>query len=200
MSSTFWQLLGRDSHRGEASAEPPDVSRSLTRRSLRCPQQDFWDLYRRHRAEIPEALCRSFAISLSRTAINRGLQGSNSLKGLVAMAFASLAENCPGQVVGSRCSLGVPIKLADYQPATFGVTRQSVHTAVSQLKERGIIEKQAGVWMIHDRERLLQECGALNIVRWIRPPQPTQRSSRRTYCCPQCMSRSTTPPCADARG
>jgi len=121
-------------------------------------QEDFWDLYRRH-SEIPEALCRKFAISLSRTTINRGLQGTISLRGLVAMAFANLAENCPGDVFGNGCSLGVPIKLADIA-AYFGVTRQSVQTVVSQLKERGILEKQAGVWMIHDRARLLQERSA----------------------------------------
>jgi CRP-like cAMP-binding protein len=121
-------------------------------------QEDFWELYRRH-PEIPEALCRKFAVSLSRTAINRGLTSSTPLRSLVAMAFASLAENCPGQVSDNGCSIRVPIKLADIA-AYFGVTRQSVQTAVSQLKERGIIEKQSGVWMIHDRDKLLQECGA----------------------------------------
>lgn len=121
-------------------------------------QEDFWELYRRH-PEIPEALCRKFAISLSRTAINRGLQGSTSLRGLVAMAFESLLENCPGETIANRSSIGVPIKLADIA-AYFGVTRQSVQTAVSQLKERGILEKLSGVWIINDRDRLLQECAA----------------------------------------
>jgi CRP/FNR family cyclic AMP-dependent transcriptional regulator len=119
-------------------------------------QDDFWDLYRRH-PEIPEALCRKFALSLSRSATNRGLRGSMPLRSLVAMAFANLAEHCPGEIGDNRCSLGVPIKLADIA-AYLDVTRQSVQTAVSQLKERGILEKQSGVWMIHDRERLMLEC------------------------------------------
>ena len=119
-------------------------------------RDDFWDLYRKH-PEIPEALCRKFATSLSRSTLNRGVQWSNSLKGLVAMAFASLAEHCPGEVFENRCTLGVPIKLADIA-GYLGVTRQSVQTVVSYLKERGIIEKLSGVWVIHDRARLIQEC------------------------------------------
>lgn len=119
-------------------------------------REHFWQLYKRH-PEIPEALCRKFAQSLSRSVRNREIRETMSLARLVAMVFANLSDVCAGATSERGIELAVPITQADIG-AVLGVTRQSVQTAMIYLRSRSLVEKQGGVWIVRDRERLLDIC------------------------------------------
>lgn len=109
-------------------------------------RSDFWELYREH-PEIPEALCRRFALALSGTVRNRELRESRSLKQLLWMALSNLQETCTGQISGDWCELSIPLTQSDLA-AYFGVTRQSVQAAVTQLKSEQLVQQQAKVWRV----------------------------------------------------
>lgn len=110
------------------------------------PQADFWSLYRRY-PEIPEALCRKFALSLSRMVRNRELRETLPLRQLVLMALQNLADISASPAEGEWRPISIPLTQSDIA-ACFGVTRQSIQTVVSQLKSEGIVDRRDRVWFI----------------------------------------------------
>jgi CRP-like cAMP-binding protein len=110
------------------------------------PQADFWLLYRRY-PEIPEALCRKFARSLSRMVRNRELRETLPLRQLVLMALQNLADMSSTTTDGVWRAISIPLTQSDIA-ACFGVTRQSIQTVVSQLKAEGIIDRRERVWFV----------------------------------------------------
>ncbi|HOY77387.1 MAG TPA: Crp/Fnr family transcriptional regulator [Hyphomonadaceae bacterium] len=109
-------------------------------------RSDFWDLYRRH-SEIPEALCRKFAVSLSRTVRNRELRESLPLKQLVLMALQNLADVSSIASEEGWRSITIPLTQTDLG-ACFGVTRQSIQTVTSELKSDGVIQRNGRIWLV----------------------------------------------------
>ena len=110
------------------------------------PQADFWTLYRSY-SEIPEALCRKFALSLSRMVRNRELRETLPLRQLVLMALQNLADISATPVEGSWRAISMPLTQSDIA-ACFGVTRQSIQTVVSQLKAEGLVDRRERVWFV----------------------------------------------------
>jgi len=117
------------------------------------PRDDFWRLYRAH-PQIPESLCRKFALGLSRTIRNRELRVTRPLSTLVAMLFADLAETYPLHAVANSCEIAPPITQSDLA-AHLGVTRQSIQREITALKDARLVEKTAGHWRVVDMARLL---------------------------------------------
>lgn len=107
---------------------------------------DFWALYRCY-SEIPEALCRKFALSLSRMMRNRELRETLPLRRLVLMALQNLADMSPAPAEGAWRAISIPLTQTDIA-ACFGVTRQSIQTVVSQLKAEGAIDRRERVWFV----------------------------------------------------
>ena len=116
------------------------------------PRDDFWRLYRTH-PEIPESLCRKFALGLSRTIRNRELRMSRPLSILVTMLFAELATTYPLRASANSCEIEPPITQSDLA-AHLGVTRQSVQREITALKDARLLEKNGRHWRVVDIARL----------------------------------------------
>ena len=113
---------------------------------------DFWELYRAH-PEIPEALCRKFAGSISRQMASRDMRANHRLGKRIAILFESLAHRCAEARVGQSCTISVPITQSDIGDH-FDVTRQSVQREITALKAAGILDKHMGRWIIRDLGKL----------------------------------------------
>ena len=109
-------------------------------------QTDFWELYRRH-PEIPETLCRKFALSLSRSVRNRELRESLPLKQLVMMGLQNLAEATSTSSEDGWRTIMIPLTQSDIA-ACLGVTRQSIQAVVSELKSEGGLQRNARTWLV----------------------------------------------------
>jgi len=109
---------------------------------------DFWDLYHRHR-EIPEALCRKFASSMSRLLTRREIAVTRRLREMVAFVFCNLAEACGRLERDGSITIDLPLTqndLADH----LGVTRQAVQREIGGLKRLGALTKRNGLWRVVD--------------------------------------------------
>ena len=109
-------------------------------------RSDFWELYRRY-SEIPEALCRKFALSLSRTVRNRELRERLPLRQLVQMALQNLADTSSAPADDGWRAITIPLTQSDIA-ACFGVNRQSIQAVVSELKNEGFVQRQARTWLV----------------------------------------------------
>lgn len=112
----------------------------------------FWELYHRH-GEIPEALCRKFAGSITRQIASREMRATMKLGRRVAMMFHNFATFCPVEAQGPGVAIGFPITQLDIA-TLFDVTRQSVHREIALLRDLAIIDRQNGSWVVNDLERL----------------------------------------------
>lgn len=110
------------------------------------PTDDFWALYHRH-PEIPEALCRKFARSMSRLLTGRELAVTRRLRGMVAFVFCNLAEVVGHPEPDGSITIDLPLTqndLADH----LGVTRQAVQREIGGLKSLGAVTKRDGLWRV----------------------------------------------------
>jgi len=116
------------------------------------PKDDFWALYHRH-PEIPEALCRKFASSMSRLLTRREIAVTRRLREMVAFTFCNLAEECGAPEPDGAVAIALPLTqndLADH----LGVTRQAVQREVGALKGLGVLAKRDGLWRVLDVAKL----------------------------------------------
>lgn len=142
---------------GNCLSESPLVARrpynhstiALTNARVRqLAPDDFWMLYHRHPA-IPEALCRKFAVSMSRLLNRREFAVTRRLREMVALVFCNLTEECGRTEPDGSITIELPLTqndLADH----LGVTRQAVQREVGALKRLGVLAKRDGLWRISD--------------------------------------------------
>jgi CRP-like cAMP-binding protein len=112
------------------------------------PREAFWALYQAH-PEIPEALCRKFAMAISRQLATREERATHRLSKLVAMMFETLAEHCADVSTGNSAVISAPLTQSEIA-AHFDVARQSVHREIDALRTAGLIDKQGGRWIVRD--------------------------------------------------
>lgn len=115
---------------------------------------DFWALYHRH-PEIPEALCRKFANSMTRLLIRREMVATRRLRDMVALVFCNLADHCGRQDVSGEVTIELPLTQHDVADH-LGVTRQAVQREIGALKKLGIVAKRDGFWRVLDPPALLR--------------------------------------------
>jgi CRP-like cAMP-binding protein len=106
---------------------------------------DFWELYHCY-PEIPEALCRKFAMAITRQMTGRELRAEHRLGACIVMLFENLAIRC-GQRKDQWIAIQIPLSQSDIADH-FDVTRQSVQREITALKRAGRLEKREGIWMV----------------------------------------------------
>ena len=130
-----------------AQRPPNHTTIALTNARVRLlPVDDFWTLYHQH-AAIPEALCRKFAISMSRLLTRREIAVTRRLREMVAFVFCNLAQQCGRPEPDGSITIDLPLTqndLADH----LGVTRQAVQREVGALKNLGALTKRDGFWRV----------------------------------------------------
>lgn len=119
-------------------------------------QKDFWDLYHRH-AEIPEALCRKFANTISRQMASREQRATQKLGQRIAAMFVNLSDNAGERCDGGSVRITLPLTQSNIADL-FDVTRQSVQREINQLRDWQIVEKRQNAWIVLQPERLLRLC------------------------------------------
>lgn len=137
-------VVSRRRHNHTTIALTPAVVRQLE-------SDDFWELYHRH-PEIPEALCRKFAGAISRQMASREQRATQRLGRRIAWMFTNLADHA-GHPKGDGTAVALSLTQTNIADL-FDVTRQSVHREISRLRELRLIDKQDGVWMVFDLDRL----------------------------------------------
>lgn len=119
-------------------------------------QKDFWDLYHRH-AEIPEALCRKFANTISRQMVSREQRATQKLGQRVAAMFVNLTEHAGERSDDGSVRITLPLTQSNIADL-FDVTRQSVQREINQLRDWQIVEKRQKTWVVLQPDRLLRLC------------------------------------------
>lgn len=138
-------LIGRRAFRHTAVALTDARVRFLADR-------DFWELYHAYR-EIPDALCRKFAVNMRRHLTLRELRSTLRLRQLVAYCFTTLAAHCGVRCLDGATLIDLPLVQSDF--AEFlDVTRQAVQREIGLLKRAGIISQRRSQWLIRGVERL----------------------------------------------
>jgi CRP-like cAMP-binding protein len=136
-----------------AGRAPNHTTVALTDARVRLlPTDEFWALYHRHPA-IPEALCRKFAVSMSRLLTQREIAVTRRLRQMIAFVFCNLAEECGATAPDGSVALDLPLTqndLADH----LDVTRQAVQREIGALKALGVLAKQDGLWRVLDPAKL----------------------------------------------
>ncbi|WP_296594931.1 Crp/Fnr family transcriptional regulator [Phenylobacterium sp.] len=136
-----------------ARRPPNHTTLAMTNARVRLlPTDDFWTLYERH-PEIPEALCRKFASSMSRLLTRREIAVTRRLREMVAFIFCNLAEACGTTEADGTITIDLPLTqndLADH----LTVTRQAVQREVGALKTQGALAKRDGLWRVLDLPKL----------------------------------------------
>ena len=140
-------VVSRRDHNHSTYAITPTVVRQLM-------SHDFWELYHRYPA-IPEALCRKFAMSISRQIAARELRATQRLGKRIALMFENLVEHCGEPLAQGAWRIALPITQSDIADL-FDVTRQSVQREITALKVAAIVEKRSGSWIVADAARLRQ--------------------------------------------
>ena len=126
---------------------------ALTQTRIRVlTQSDFWDLYHRH-PEIPDALCRKFAGTLSLQMAASEMRANHRLGKRIALMFENLAAHCAEIRTGDSATIALPFTQADIGDH-FDVTRQSIQREITALKAMGILDKYLGRWVIRDLGKL----------------------------------------------
>ena len=108
------------------------------------PTETFWKLYREH-PEIPEALCRKFAMIISGQVQVRKGRVSSTLRQLVAGVFLDLLRHSERD--GDARAIVVPLTQAEIGDH-LGVSRQSVQKEVTELKATKLLDKREGRWVV----------------------------------------------------
>lgn len=142
-------MVARRPHNHTTIAMTPAVMRQLD-------QKDFWDLYHCH-AEIPEALCRKFANTISRQMASREQRATQKLGQRVAAMFVNLTEHAGERSDDGSIQITLPLTQSNIADL-FDVTRQSVQREVNQLRDWQIVEKRQKAWVVLQPERLLRLC------------------------------------------
>jgi CRP-like cAMP-binding protein len=136
-----------------AHRTPNHSTLALTNARVRLlPTDDFWTLYHRH-PEIPEALCRKFAMSMSRLLTRREIAVTRRLREMVAFVFCNLAEACGSPEPDGTIIIDLPLTQSDLADH-LDVTRQAVQREIGALKALGALAKRDGLWRVLDSEKL----------------------------------------------
>ncbi|WP_126177132.1 Crp/Fnr family transcriptional regulator [Tsuneonella rigui] len=111
----------------------------------RVDTEDFWDLYYSH-PEIPEALCRKFASSISWAFQTRELQVTSKLRSRIVDMLVTIAKHA-GQERASGITFELPISHTDIAEH-LDVTRQAVQRECSFLSQAKLIQRSGDQWFI----------------------------------------------------
>jgi CRP/FNR family transcriptional regulator, cyclic AMP receptor protein len=103
--------------------------------------------------EIPEALCRKFAYTVSSTIHFREVKAQHSIGAQVAIVMLNLAECSSTPYIGNSKEIDIPITIAELS-AFLGVTRQTVQKEITKLKNARLVSKSLSRWKINDVGKL----------------------------------------------
>lgn len=146
---------------GNTWGESPILAERLTRHGciamtdcevLCLSRPAFLQLYREF-AEVPDRLCRRFARAMSQRIVTHVVPPSEKLGIALARTLYNCVADLPKDDGANSCDIDFPltqIDLASY----LGVTRQSIHREISDLRKAGIVETSKGRWTIRDMARL----------------------------------------------
>ena len=124
------------------------TSAMVATRVRRLDTADFWELYYAH-PEIPEALCRKFAASITWAFQSRTEQVTNKLRLQIASTLAALAKHV-GQSEQCGISFDLPITHTDIAE-NLDVTRQAVQRECAALSEAQLIQRTEGRWFVSNQ-------------------------------------------------
>ncbi|KCZ86057.1 Crp/Fnr family transcriptional regulator [Hyphomonas adhaerens MHS-3] len=112
------------------------------------PKAEFEACYARF-PEIPEALCRKFAYTVSSTIRFREVKSEHPIGEQVAIVMLNLAECSSTPRIGNSKEIDIPITIAELS-AFLGVTRQTVQKEITKLKNARLLSKSLNRWKIND--------------------------------------------------
>ncbi len=146
---------------GNSWCESPILANRLSRhasvaltecRVLALPRAAFLRLYREY-PEVPNLLCLRFARSMSRRMLSYPLPPSEKLGAILARALCDAIADLPRDPVSNAVEIDFPFTQNDIA-SHLGVTRQSIHRELAQLKTTGVLDKIRERWVVLDIRRL----------------------------------------------
>lgn len=115
-------------------------------RVRRLAREDFWHLYRAH-PEIPEALCRKFANSITNLFLIREESVNYRLRERIMMVLSNIAEYCGDREPSGKVSFDLPISHSDIAQH-LDATRQAVQREVTALQNAGLVSRRGARWYL----------------------------------------------------
>ena len=113
---------------------------------LRLAREDFWSLYRAH-PEIPEALCRKFARTITSLFQTREQAASYRLRERILIVLENLARYCGEQEPSGKISFSLPLSNTDIAQH-LDATRQAVQREMTALQSAGAVTRRGGRWYL----------------------------------------------------